>query len=146
MAYLAVKTKGNNRMPLKRESPEDAYGWNVSQDLRDMAKAILLEPQCPVMNKLSLEYRIHSARPSVYLTEQLAKGNLSTDGRQVTNCSRVQKGCLNRADKFPKRKRGIAYRARAPWQRSPHSSPKTGKPSTWRRGAGVQDAKTQRYA
>jgi len=146
MAYLAVKTKGDNRMPLKRESPEDAYGRVGPQDLRDMAKAILLEPQYPVMNELSLEYRIYSARPSVYLTEHFAKENLSTDGRQVMNCSRVQKGCLNRANKFPKRKRGIAYRARAPWQRSPHSSPKTGKPSTWRRGAGVQDAKTQRYA
>jgi hypothetical protein len=146
MAYLAVKTKGNNRMPLKRESPEDAYGWNVSQDLRDMAKAMLLEPQYPVMNNPSLEYRIHSARPSAYLTADFEKGNLSTDGRRVTNCLRVQKGCLNRADKFPKRKRGIAYRARAPWQRSLRSSLRTGKPSTWRREAGVQDAKTQRYA
>jgi hypothetical protein len=31
----------------------------------------------------------------------------------------------------------IAYGARALWRRSPRSSPRTGKPSTWRRGAGV---------
>jgi len=31
---------------------------------------------------------------------------------------------------------GIAYGARALWQRSPHSSPRPGKPATWRRGAG----------
>ena len=146
MAYLAVKTKGNNRMPLKRESPEDAYGWNVSQDLRDMAKAMLLEPQYPVMNNPSLEYRIHSARPSAYLTADFEKGNLSTDGRRVTNCLRVQKGCLNRVDKFPKRKRGIAYRARAPWQRRLRSSPKAGKPPTWRREPGESAVRWRRYA
>ena len=33
-------------------------------------------------------------------------------------------------------KHGIAYGARALWRRSPHSSPRTGKPSTWRRGTG----------
>jgi hypothetical protein len=33
-------------------------------------------------------------------------------------------------------KHGIAYRTRVPWQRSSHSSPRTGKPSTWRRGTG----------
>lgn len=31
----------------------------------------------------------------------------------------------------------IAYEARASWQRSLRSSPRTGKPSTWRREAGV---------
>jgi hypothetical protein len=36
MAYLAAKTKGDTRMPLKQESPEDAYG-EVLRDLRDMA-------------------------------------------------------------------------------------------------------------
>jgi hypothetical protein len=43
MANLAAKAKGNNRMPLKRKTPEDAYGRHVPQDLRDMAKAKLLE-------------------------------------------------------------------------------------------------------
>jgi len=31
----------------------------------------------------------------------------------------------------------IAYGARALWRRSPHSSPRPGKPATWRRAAGV---------
>jgi len=35
------------------------------RDLRDMAKAILLEPQFPVMNLTIPRYRIYTARPSV---------------------------------------------------------------------------------
>ena len=35
--------------------------------------------------------------------------------------------------------RGIAYGGRPLWQPSPRSSPRTGKPSTWRRGAGGFD-------
>jgi hypothetical protein len=156
MANLAAKAKGNNRMPLKRETPEGAYGRHVPRDLRDMAKAILLEPQFPGMNRAFPDYRIYIAGPSVYLPElhgqghgvvaMYAYGNLSTDGRWLTNRSRERKGCLSRAIKFPRCKRGIAYGARALWLRSPHSSPRTGKPSTWRRGAGVQGAKIQRYA
>jgi hypothetical protein len=32
MAYLAAKAKGDNRMPLKRETPEDVYGRMLLQD------------------------------------------------------------------------------------------------------------------
>jgi hypothetical protein len=35
----------------------------------------------------------------------------------------------------------IASRARAPWRRSPHSSPGPGKPEAWRRGTGDPDGK-----
>src|SRR3954447_14666432 len=34
----------------------------------------------------------------------------------------------------------IAYRARAPGRRSPHSSPGSGEPVTWRRGTGDRTA------
>src|SRR4051812_25346740 len=40
------------------------------------------------------------------------------------------------------RKFRIAYRARAPGQRRPRSSPRPGKPATWRRGSGGQMAKS----
>src|SRR5688572_24180438 len=43
-------------------------------------------------------------------------------------------------------KRGIAYGARALWRRSLHSSPRAGKPSTWRREAGVFDFQESRGA
>jgi hypothetical protein len=52
-------------MPLKQGIPEDVYGRKLLQDLRDMAKAILLEPQCPAMFRAFLDYHIHTARPSV---------------------------------------------------------------------------------
>src|SRR6266852_5972174 len=35
------------------------------------------------------------------------------------------------------RERGIAYGPRGLRRRSPHSSPRSGKPATWRRGTGV---------
>jgi hypothetical protein len=130
--------------------------WKAGlRDLRDMAKARLLESQFPAMLSTFLEYRIYLARPSGVPARvkdtgagcrTYPKGNLSTDGRRETTRSRGRKGCLSRAIKFPKCKRGIAYRARAPWQRSLRSSLRTGKPSTWRREAGVQGARIQRYA
>src|SRR6516225_3514502 len=119
--------------------------WAVSRDLRDMAKAKLLEPQYPAMERSSLDYRIYITRPSVYQCrnllhrESLDRWAAGNDPLKGTN--RVPK-----SHKFPMHKRGIAYRARARWQRSLRSSPRTGKPSTWRREAGVQDAKIRRYA
>jgi hypothetical protein len=56
-AYLAVKTKGNNSMPLKREMPEDVYGIDL-QDPRDMAKAGLLELQVPAMHWYILRHNV----------------------------------------------------------------------------------------
>ena len=146
MAYLAVKAKGDSSMPLKRETPEDAYGRNAPRDLRDMAKAILLEPQSPAMRTSSLD------TASIGRGHQLSKWRihdtwiLSTDGQRETNRVRERKGCLNRADEFPMCKREIAYGVRALWQRSLRSSLRTGKPSTWQREAGVLGAKTRRYA
>jgi hypothetical protein len=120
--------------------------WKAGlQDLRDTAKAKLLEPQYPAMKTLSLDYRIYITRPSVYQwrsslhRESLDRWAAGNDPLKGTN--RVPK-----SHKFPMHKRGIAYGARALWQRSLRSSPRTGKPSTWRREAGVQDAKIRRYA
>jgi hypothetical protein len=50
-------------------------------------------------------------------------------------------------DSSPCQNHGMAYRARAPRPRSPRSSPRAGKPSTWRRGTGVLTVKhSVRYA
>src|SRR5882672_8611284 len=40
--------------------------------------------------------------------------------------------------------RGMAYRTRVPWSRSPRSSLRWGKPTTWRRGTGWQHMKRGR--
>src|SRR5882672_7689093 len=37
--------------------------------------------------------------------------------------------------------RGMAYRTRVPWSRSPRSSLRWGKPTTWRRGTGRRERK-----
>ena len=116
------------------------------QDLRDMAKAILLEPQFSVMNCASLDHRIYISRPSVLFkamfVEQGSLDRWTAVNEPLKGMKRVPK---SRA-MFPKCKRGIAYGARALWQRSLRSSLRTGKPSTWRREAGVQGAELQRYA
>jgi len=44
------------------------------------------------------------------------------------------------------RKLRIASGARALWRRSPRSSPRPGKPVTWRRGTGGPDDSMWRYA
>jgi hypothetical protein len=120
--------------------------WAVLQDLRDMAKARLLEPQFPAMKCASLDYRISTARPSDLANTMFVGKGLPTDGRRVMNPLKGTKRVPKSRVMFLMRKRGIAYRARALWQRSLRSSPRTGKPSTWRREAGVQGNRMQRYA
>ena len=139
-AYLAVKTKGDNRMPSKQGTLEGAYNRLALQDLRDMAKAILLEPQLPAMICSFLDHRAYIARPSVYRPVADFDGqgvdhairDLSADGRRETTRSRERNGCLRRANTFSMCKRGIAYGARALWRRSPHSSQRLGNPATGR--------------
>ena len=118
----------------------------VLQDLRDMAKAILLEPQFPAMVNASLDYRIYMAGPSDLSNTVFVGKGLPTDGRRVMNPLKGTKRVPKSRASFLMRKRGIAYRARALWQRSLRSSPRTGKPSTWRREAGVLGSRIQRYA
>src|SRR5262249_37368372 len=56
-------------------------------------------------------------------------------GSSVTT-ARARTGHLQRPFRQRRTERGIAYRARAPWQRRPRSSQRTGKPFTGRRGSG----------
>jgi hypothetical protein len=116
------------------------------QDLRDMAKAILLEPQFSAMKCASLDYRISRARPSDWpntmFVGQGSSGRWARGNEPHKKTKRVPKSCV----KFLMCKRGIAYGARALGQQNSRSSPRTGKPSTWRRGVGVQGNRIQRYA
>src|ERR1700757_1818446 len=106
------------------------------------------------MEATFLEYRIYSARSSVLpkpfdvgLTERCFQMGISqSDERREMSRLRERKGCLSHDVMFPMRKRGMAYGARALWLRSLRNSPRTRKPSTWRREAGVLDAKIRRYA
>jgi len=67
---------------------------------------------------------------------------LPSDGQRGR--SRGRTGDLSRARTFNSHGHGIAYRPRGPWRRSGRSSPRTGKPSTWRRAAGALTAKAGR--
>jgi len=67
---------------------------------------------------------------------------LPSDGQRGR--SRGRTGDLRRARTFNSHGHGIAYRPRGPGRRSSRSSPRTGKPSTWRRAAGALTAKTGR--
>ena len=67
---------------------------------------------------------------------------LPSDGQRGR--SRGRTGDLRRARTFDLYGHGIAYRPRGPWRRSGRSSPRTGKPSTWRRAAGALTAKAGR--
>ena len=120
--------------------------WAVLQDLRDMAKATLLEPQFSVMICASLDHRIYTTRPSDLSNTVFVGKGLPTAGRRVMNPLKGTKRVPKSQASFLMRKRGIAYRARALWQRSLRSSPRTGKPSTWRREAGVLGSRIQKYA
>jgi hypothetical protein len=118
----------------------------VLQDLRDMAKAILLEPQSSVKNCASLDYHIYTSRPWVLFKAVFVERGTLDLWTAVNEPLKGMKRVPKSRESFPKCKRGIAYGARALWQRSLRSSPRTGKPSTWRREAGVQGAELQRYA
>ena len=58
--------------------------------------------------------------------------------------SRGRTGDLRRAITFNSCGHGIAYGPRGSWRRSGRSSPRAGKPSTWRRTAGALMAKAER--
>ena len=84
-ANLEVKTEGDNSMLRKQGSPEGMYGRLALQDLRDMVRATLPEPQFPVaqapaprtpcleaglpLNDVrGLNIRIHLVRRTVQMT------------------------------------------------------------------------------
>ena len=73
--------------------------------------------------------RFHFRRPKLPLPSDGQRGR-----------SRGRTGDLRRAITFDLHGHGIAFGPRGPWRRSGRSSPRTGKPSTWRRAAGARRA------
>lgn len=135
-AYLAAKAKGNNRMPSKRRMPRGAQGI-APQDPRSTVKAILLEPQSPGMElhilrlqRLSRSHPDTSSR--MWATEPSIGWTVRKDLTQGD-----ERGTYGTLLRPLERKCEIAYGARALWRRSLRSSPRAGKPPTWRREAGL---------
>ena len=116
------------------------------QDPRGMVKAALLEVQS----------RSVDARPVATLTQRdVARAlpeELGEEQARGRDTGRSDPGVgmsgrpKPRSIRASTRKLKIAYGARAPGRRSPHSSPRPGKPATWRRGAGGSMAEPWRYA
>jgi hypothetical protein len=64
-----------------------------------------------------------------------SKLSLPSDGQR--DRSRGRTGDLRRAITFDSHGHGITFGSRGPWRRSVRSSPRAGKPATWRRTAGA---------
>jgi hypothetical protein len=77
--------------------------------------------------------RFHFRRPKLPLPSDGQRGR-----------SRGRTGDLRRAITFDLHGHGIAFGPRGSWRRSGRSSPRTGKPSTWRRTAGATMVKAER--
>ena len=139
-AYLATKVKGDRSMPSKQEMAEGVYAI-VLQGPRDMVKAELPESQFPVLQSSSLRSqrlytRSHRHTLVMYSpAEPFGRWTVRNDLTQGNG--RDTYVALSR---LANEECGIAYGTRVLWRRSPRSSPRTGKPSTWRRGAGVVTA------
>ncbi len=75
-------------MPSKRELPEGVYG-TVPQDPRDTARAILLEPQFPVVKALiPRTHNAHSGAVTIRRRQGFRR-NLPGDGRRGTTPLKV---------------------------------------------------------
>jgi hypothetical protein len=137
-AYLDVKAERDHSMLRKRGPSEDVYGMIALQDPRDMVKATLPEPQFPVIKvaipRLPRLLRGHRQAGRVVSVLLPVSGRWTMDNESIQGNKRGTYVALERQQS---RNYGIAYGARALWRRSPHSSPRAGKPPTWRRGTGV---------
>lgn len=140
-AYLAAKANGDKSMPSKRGMAEGVYA-TVPQDPRDMVKAELPESQSPELRISSprpqrLYQRGHRHTPVMYSpTEPLSRWTVGNDPTQGDGRD-TYVALLRLANE----ECGIAYGTRVLWRRSLRSSSRTGKPSTWRREAGVATAR-----
>src|SRR6516164_7987962 len=73
--------------------------------------------------------------------------NLPRDERGAMNALKRTDGSpVTRSRRLALRECGIAYRPRGPRRRSRRSSPREGKPHTWRRAAGDGMPRAERYA
>jgi len=86
-----------------------------------------------------------AARPIATQTAS-SESRTRRDGYLMMNQGVEMSGGPNSRSSTMTGKHEIAYGARALWRRSPNSSPRAGKPSTWRSGAGNPVAGSRRYA
>jgi hypothetical protein len=133
------KLKGTNACRRSGNCLKTCVGRG-SRDPRDMAKAELLEPQSPAKESDVPPITTSVGRGRQY--RALSKTTLEASGWRAAGNDPAQgdeRGAYVTLARPLAQERGIAVEARASRRRSLRSSPRAGKPSTWRREAGVFD-------
>jgi len=136
--YLERKLNGDNSMSIKQEISEDAiehrparpawYGEGYTAS-SSVSEGLIARPIGTASETDTDPIRVLKAYPD----------NLQGRQRWTTSPLKRRTSHLPHARTCHLTDHGIAYRARAPRQRSSHSSPRLGKPTTWRRGTGKGD-------
>ncbi len=117
-----------------------------------MVRARLPEPQSPAVKqhrpptpRLTRGHR--TTEPGRRLADAEAHAPRPSSGWRAMANEAIQgdeRGTYLALGRPAAREQGIAYGARALWRRSRRSSPRPGKPATWRRGAGIRDGQDRR--
>ena len=105
-----------------------------------------LNPRFLRWNASPPDHNAYTSGPSGYSGLEGVAGTLRPVGDGERPHLRNRTGCLPCATTSDTRKRGIPYGARALGERSPRSSPRTGKPPTWRRGQVSSIPRSRRHA
>jgi len=134
-AYPRPKGTGDHSMPAKRRSAEVSKAA-VPQDPRGKVKAKLPEvqsrPEYPQSRRYADSVRRHHVSPLSCSGEASPRDEVTGGHTPGVGMSGRPKPRSRTTSEKPK----IAYGARALWRRSLRSSPRPGKPATWRREAG----------
>jgi hypothetical protein len=119
-----------------KRMPSRSRLGRAPRDPGDMVKPGLAEPQSPCCKVSRPETAAGS--PVAPPTPQLSCGcgNASRGGRVAVSDRKGSNGAPKSPYRPSRAEFGIAYGVRALWRRRPHSSPRPGKPATWRRGPG----------
>jgi hypothetical protein len=153
--YLAAKAKGDNSMFGKAGADETTKA-SACRDPDGMVNAILHEPKYPCSNSIRDWTRWFTSRCFLD-THQMSLGadagwigSLHPEhAPRKPGCDQqpqgYELGTYSRPIRHSSTKCGIAYGARALWQRSLRSSQRWGKPTTRRREAGESDGSLRRY-
>ena|SRR5689334_7803775 len=138
MTYLERKLKGNNSMSIKQEIIEDAI---ENRPARSAWHGESYTARSSVSEGL-IARPIGTASETDTDSIEVLKtyhDNLQSRQRWTMRPLKRRTSHLPHARTCHLADHGIAYRARAPWQRSSHSSSQWGEPTTWRRGTGRSD-------
>jgi len=135
MAYLARKLNGDNSMPIKQSARGCApcSGFARPAWYGESYTTLISVSGGPLSG---LSVKAHETDTDATAVFLLDGSNLQHQQRNTIGILKKRTRHLPHATTCPLADHRMAYRARAPRSRSSHSSPRTGKPSTWRRGTG----------